>query len=294
MKITRKQLKQIIKEELSRALHEVDDSSLSPVFTPEIGGEGPHLDPRYAQSDLKKKDRHNRDVYDRSRNHVLTYGRVFSECGTPGIVLPNPKFDKDVSDLWNYIIDERGNRSLFAISIDELLGISDLGVMGAKQAAIMATKTAGKVLRKFVVPFVGWAETGSDIKAIADEWLDDVASGFCDVMTMMNGAYWGPKFESEYTGEKDKHFARRHIKLSEWRMYPAYLALIVHYGRENNWSPKKTADVMVSAGWLHQNEANELRNEILKADLLKIKFAEQTDALEKSLKPEDAPDDLKV
>jgi hypothetical protein len=291
MKITRKQLKQIIKEELSRALHEVDDSTgLSPVFTPEIGGEGHHLDPRY--SDLKKKDRHNRDEFKRSSNHVLTYGRVFSECGTPGIVLPNPTFDKDVSDLWNYIIDERGNRSLFAISIDELLGISDLGVMGAKQAATMATKTAGKVLRKFV-PFVGWAETGSDINAIKKEWNAGVASGFCDVMTMMNGAYWGPKFDT-YTGEKDKNFARRHIKLSEWRMYPAYLALIVHYGRENNWSPKKTADVMVSAGWLHQNEANELRNEILKADLLKIKFAEQIDALEKSLEPEDAPVELEV
>jgi hypothetical protein len=103
-------------------------------------------------------------------------------------------------------------------------------------------------------------------------------------MEMMNTAYWGP----QHTNPEAK-FVRRHIKMSEWMMHPGYLALIIHYGREQGWSPMKIAQVMVSAGWLHPSEANALRNEILKADLLKIKSKKYLDALENSDEEEAEP-----
>ena len=273
VKITKKRLRQIIKEEIEAA-------ELSRTFSPKAGLE---LDPRYTQSREKAIKRHNRDIYARSQGQSLTRGRMFNDCGVPGIFLPKQMDDKEIHDLWSYIIDERGNRSLFAISIDEMLGISDLGVIGFKQMAKVAVKSAGMLLRKFI-PFIGWAETGNDVNEIVNEWNRSVASGFCDVMTMMNDAYWGPKHT-----KPEAKFDRRHIKMSEWMMHPGYLALIIHYGREQGWSPMKIAQVMVSAGWLHPSEANALRNEILKADLLKIKFQSQLDALENSAEDEADP-----
>ena len=273
MKITRHQLIQMIREE-ARALIKEEQEEFSKSFSPKASLD---VDPRYTQSREKVLKRHNRSIYDLSRNEIITNSRVFDQCGydRSAIVLPSEQRDREIRELWEYIIDERGNRALFAIAIDELLGIGDIGVMGFKHLAKVATKTAAITLRK-MVPFIGWAETSFDLKSIRDEWNRGVATGFCEVIRMMDEAYWG---ETE----------RRHIKLSEWRQHPGYLALIVHYGREQGWSPMKTAQVMVRAGWIHPNEANTLRNEILKADLLKIKFKSQIDALEDSLEIESEP-----
>ena len=256
MKITRRQLKRIIKEEL-------DATDLSMTHVP---SEDSHVDPRYTQSSQKAHKRHHNGIFEPSKEQTISQGRIFSDCTGPGIVLPYDHVDKDTHDLWNYIIDARGNRSLYTIAIHEMLGIEDLGIVGIKQWMNVAAGATGKFLKKWV-PYLGQAELAHDIVNVIIEWNKNVEKGFCEVMQLMNQSYWGS-------------FERRHIKMEEWMIHPGYLALIIHYGRNKGWTPIKIAQVMISAGWLHPNEANYLRHEILKAEILKIELKSQIDALE--------------
>jgi hypothetical protein len=192
-------------------------------------------------------------------------GRAFADCPGLAITLPYEGLDKDVHDLWQYIIDVRGVRSLFSIAIDELLGIDDIGIAGIEKLVSMSYIAMKSTARRFV-PIAGQVLLAADIAKTAKEWNADVEEGFCNVMQLMNAAYWD--------------MGRRHVKMSDWEKYPAYLALIIYYGRSKDWSPMKISQVMVSAGWLPSSEANDLRNEMLKGELLKIDFKSQIDALE--------------
>jgi len=255
MKITRNQLKRIIKEVMD------DPEPLFPKFTP--SPESP-VDPRFSGYANPGRSRP-------TKEQEFSNGRFFTGCSGTKIVLPYENSNKDAHDLWNYIIDARGNNSLFEIAIENLLGVDDFAALGAEKFVMLATTATKGIARKFV-PIAGQVLLAADIAKTIKEWNKDVSKDFCNVMQLMNFAYWG---ESK----------NRYVLLQDWEMYPAYFSLIVQYGRkEAGWVPMKLAQVMVSAGWLHPNEANEFTNKILESELRQIEFKEGTiDYLERSL-----------
>jgi len=280
MRITRGQLRRIIREELDRLSEQHDLAFILEDFPlllkEEEGvdidvdvdrdfraGQSDHIahldaaiDPTYRQSHQRALKRKQSDYFTKhgSRESMLQHGRVFGDCGAPGIVLPHPgdidltrgAGDRDALKIWEYVIEVHGSPSVASAGFEAFLGGEDIAWWATEKASI---KYGGRLARKFI-PYVGWVESGADFLNAIQIYMRSVSEGFCDLMRDMDKSYWDDDADP--------------IPLSKWRSkYPGYLALITQFClTELNKSPIGAGQTLVQAGWLPALDANAYRQEI--------------------------------
>ena len=292
MRITRGQLRRIIREELDRLSEQHDLTFILEDFPlllkEEEGvdidvdvdrdfraGQSDHIahldaaiDPTYRQSHQRALKRKQSDFFTKHGHpHVAAgHGRVFGDCGPPGVMPPRPSArldrgagDRDALRVWEHVIEVHGSPSFASASIEGFLGIEDIGW----EALQRSIKSAGGTFARRWIPWVGWVETAEDVHATFQIYKRSVSEGFCDLMRDMDDSYWDADTSP--------------IPLSKWRSkYPGYLVLITQFCLTKlNKSPTGAAQTLVQAGWLDPSDANAYRQEIETAKETKLAAREE-------------------
>ena len=263
MKITRRQLRQIIREELGR---QYDLPPLSPKELERINKQLPgdtYTHPSFVQSQERREKRvdrprapagaskhfkHTRGDHDRS-DWVMK-----GSAACAGVRVP--KNDPFAADIYDYLLSSTPSAS--RVAAKSFLGAADIATqVGIYSAAKAAT---GKVAKKFI-PIVGWVDLGADIAEFSDRLSDARNQDICKLLSRMDLAYYGSITRCKKPSDCDP------ISLRDWQTkYPAYLLSILEFAKSRGIGPVSVVQGFVRAGWLRSTEAVDLENAIMGPD----------------------------
>lgn len=154
-------------------------------------------------------------------------------------------FDKFTRQIFDYVIGE--SKTVLTLAAETFFGPEDLALAGGGAVA----RRASAELFKKIIPYVGIGLTLRDYAQFRKKINEVSDNSLCVVLDRMNSSYWAS--ESNMT-------------LSEWvSVYPTYFFSILEFClNELGLNPRAITLNMVKAGWIDGSESENLR-EILKA-----------------------------
>ena len=261
MKLSGRQLRQIIREELGR---QYDLPPLSPKELERINKQLPgdtYTHPSFVQSQERREKRVDRPraagASKHSTHHHGDYDRSdwvrkgSAACAEVRV----PKNDPFVSKIYKYLL--KSTPSATSIAAQSFLGVDDIATVAT---AVTAKKASEKLAAKFI-PIVGWVTLGADVSEIKKNLADARSQDICELLKRLDLAYFGSITQCKKPSDCEP------ISLRDWQTkYSAYLLSILNFAESIGYGPVSVVQGFVRAGWLRGSEAIDLKNLIERPD----------------------------